>query len=211
MAAEAADRIEVAAGLPPGPTEHDDLAPAGLGERWLVLYTRSRCEKVVARVCARLRARHYLALREHETGRDRRGRRYLVPLFPSYVFACLSYRTQLELLATGVIARVIPVLHPEILLAELGEIRRVLEAGTRISVVAAMPRGTRVRVIRGALAGVEGLIVGSRHRHRRQELVLNVTVLGRAVLTTIDTRDIEVAAAEAGLPLAMSGEVAAFA
>jgi hypothetical protein len=36
MAAEAADRIEVA---------------AGLGERWSVPYTRSRCEKVAARVC----------------------------------------------------------------------------------------------------------------------------------------------------------------
>jgi transcription antitermination factor NusG len=168
----------------------DVLAPAEPGESWTVLYTRSRCEKLAARACAYMGARHYLPLREHSTGRDRRGRRYQMPLFPSYVFACLTYRAQLDVLATSPIARVIPAWHPDLLLAELRQIRRALERGADITVGPALARGELVRVIRGPLAGVEGLVVALRRRRRRHELVLNVTMLGRAVVTEIDVFDV---------------------
>ena len=191
------------------PVTLDVLAPAGPGESWTVLYTRSRCEKLAARACAYVGARHFLPLREHATGRDRRGRRYLTPLFPSYVFACLTYRAQLDVLATSPIARVVPVWHADLLLAELRQVRRALDGGAEITLGPALARGERVRVIRGPLSGVEGLVVALRRHRRRCELVLNVTVLGRAVATEIDAFDVMRVTQVGPAPMRMVGRMEA--
>ena len=48
-------------------------------------------------------------------------------------------------------------------------------------------RGEWVRVFRGPLAGVQGLVVDLRRRRRRRErLVLNVSLLGRAAAVEVD-------------------------
>jgi hypothetical protein len=113
-------------------------SPAEPGESWIVLYTARAA--AAARACDYVGARHYLPLHEHSTGRDPRGRRYLTPLFPSYLFACLTHWTQLDVLATSPIVRVIPVWHPHLLLAELSQIRRALEGGADITVGPCWPR-----------------------------------------------------------------------
>jgi len=173
------------------PLEPDVLVPAGPDERWVLLYTRSRYEKRVAHLCTRSGARYYLPLQEHRTGRDHRGRSYSLPLFPSYVFACLTADQQHQLLMMQGIARVIPVRQPGRMLSELKEIRRLLETGAPVCVAPTLVRGTRVRVARGPLAGLEGMVVDSRRRAARHELLINVTILGRAVATEIDLLEVE--------------------
>jgi transcriptional antiterminator RfaH len=176
---------------PPDPMNPPDpLEPPGVGESWAVLYTRSRREKQVAHACTFLGVRHYLPLREHWTGLTRR-RVYEVPLFPSYVFACLPDGTRVEILRTGGIAKVIAVSHPEILLAELREIRAARAAGANLQPGLAFPRGVRVRVISGPLAGIEGRVADLRRRRSREWLVLNVSFLGQAAVTEIAPWDVE--------------------
>ena len=168
----------------------DSLGPPDPDERWAVLYTRSRREKQVARACSFLGIRHYLPLREHWTGTDRH-RIYMVPLFPSYVFACLTCRTRIEILRTGTIVNVIPVSHPGILLTELREIRAALVAGADLALGLALPRGVRVRVIRGPMAGVEGRVADLRRRRGRERLVRNLSILGQSAVAEIDAWDVE--------------------
>jgi hypothetical protein len=168
----------------------DPLLPPGADERWTVLHTRSRREKQVARICAFFGVRHYLPLRERWTGTSRR-RLYAVPIFPSYVFACLTSRTRFEILRTGTIANLIPVAHPRTLLAELQEVRTALAAGAALAPGPALPRGARVRVVRGPLAGVEGCVQDARRRRGRERLVLNVSILGQSAIVEIDPWDLE--------------------
>ncbi len=160
------------------------------GESWAVLYTRSRREKQVGRACERLHVRHYLPLRDHRTGTLRR-RVHQVPLFASYVFACLTPEWRVALLETGAIARMIPVTRPERLLAELRQIRAALATGADLVPSPALERGMRVRVTSGPLAGIEGLVAGRWFRRGRARLVLNVSVLGRGAAVEIDARDVE--------------------
>ncbi len=157
---------------------------------WTVFHTRSHRQKQVARICTFFGVRHCLPLREHWTGLTRR-RVYEVPLFPGYVFACLPHRTRVEILRTGAIAKVIAVSHPEILLAELREIRAARAAGANLQPGLAFPRGVRVRVIRGPLAGIEGRVSDLRRRRSREWLVLNVSFLGQSAVTEIDPWDVE--------------------
>ncbi len=165
--------------LPPG----DLLDSAAAGERWTVLYTRSRCEKKAARACARLGIRHYLPLREMRASSGRH-RAHQVPLFPGYVFACLGPSAREPLLEGGAIARVIPVPHPALLLDELRQIRRALAAGVDLAAGPSLARGMLVRVASGLLSGVVGRVAWV--RRRRVCLVLNVTLLGRGAVVEVD-------------------------
>ncbi len=174
----------------PAAAHTDSLDPPAAGECWSALYTRSRREKQVARACLHHRVRHYLPLREHRTGTVR-CRVYQVPLFPSYVFACLAPLTRVALLETGAVVRVIQVPRPRLLLEELRQIRAALASGADLVPGRALERGMRVRVINGLLRGIEGLVADRWFRRGRARLVLNVTFLGRGAAVEIDARDVE--------------------
>jgi hypothetical protein len=182
-AAEGAHEVQEAA--PPDPL----VLPAG-DERWEVLYTHSRCEKQVAHACTYLDITHYLPLRQHWTGSSRR-RRYLVPLFPSYVFACPAPGARAELLGTGKIARVIHVDDPAVLLDELRQIRVALDRGADLFLGRPLQRGERVRVVRGPFKGVEGMVTAAWRRRRRLRLVLNVSAVGQSVSVNVDAAQVE--------------------
>jgi hypothetical protein len=179
----------------------DLLSPAADGERWTLLYTRSNCERLIERACGRWAIRHYLPLAEQWCGPDHARRRALAPLFPSYVFACMSPAERQLILELGHLTRMIPVAHPDLLLVELRQIRDAILADAELTAGPALAHGTWVRVVHGPLAGVVGRVEGLRRRRRRHRLVMNVSVLGRGVETEIDVSEVErVAAPDDRLP-----------
>ncbi len=169
----------------------DPLSPAEVGERWVVLYTHPNCEKLLARACTSLGVRHYLPLVDRWSGPPPARRRAGVPLFPSYLFACPGYADLILTLQIARVVRVIRVEHPETLIHELRQIRQALAATADLTLGSGLACGERVRVIHGALMGVEGIIQGLRRRKRRHRLMLNVSILGRAVATEVDVKDVE--------------------
>ena len=202
----APDPLDPPAPDPLAPPAPDPLAPPASGERWWVLQTRSRCEKKVARACARLGIRHYLPLRppRRRRGAGLRGRRGglgglggaadvgprparsdpRVPLFPGYVFVCCAPSLRDLVLESGSIARMIAVLYPAPLLAELEQVRAALAAGVDLAAGPALARGMCVRVASGLLGGIVGRVAGV--RRDRVRLVLNVTLLGRGAEVEVD-------------------------
>jgi hypothetical protein len=168
----------------------DPLVMPGADDEWAALYTYSRREKQVAQACSYLDITHDLPLRDHWTG-PIRPRRYRLPLFPSHVFARLAPVKRADLLRTGAIFRVIRVDHPEVLLDELRQIRAALEKGADLIPGQWIKRGERVRVVRGQLMGVEGIVTRRWHRQGRLRLVLNVSALKRAVALNVDAADVE--------------------
>jgi hypothetical protein len=153
------------------------------GETYFVVNTRSNQERRVLRACEYLGIRHYLPLRAVEelgTTEDR------VPLFPGYMFASTDDGRREELHSMGSVIQMILVPKPASLLQELRQIEAALCTWRGIAPGPVLCEGQRVRVSRGPLEGIEGLVAYRRFRRRRERLVLNVTMLGRAATLEID-------------------------
>jgi hypothetical protein len=113
------------------------------------------------------------------------------PLFPGYLFACPNDWARGELLSLGSIIRAIPVPGPGQLLKELRQVDAALNARREIAPGRALFQGQRVRVSRGPLIGIEGVVAYRRYRRRRERLVLNVTMLGQAATLEVDVRHLQ--------------------
>jgi len=107
------------------------------------------------------------------------------PLFPGYLFCRFDPQDRLPILtAPGVIS--IVSFGKTLLPVDEGEvetIRRLLGSRTRVSPHPYLKAGKRVRIERGALAGVEGILVEVRNEYR---VVASITILQRSVAVEID-------------------------
>src|SRR5271165_3673916 len=101
--------------LPPEPFlfPEDLLArgPSAAAEpqRWWVLHTRPRAEKALARRCLGRETAFFLPLCRRQT--RTRGRLFTshVPLFPSYLFLFADEPSRVQVLATNLVTRCLPV------------------------------------------------------------------------------------------------------
>jgi transcription termination/antitermination protein NusG len=144
-----------------GGVETENSAGSSL-PRWYAVHTRSRHEKLVARQFQEKQIEAFLPLRTEVHRWKDRHKQVEVPLFSGYVFAQFARGTQQRqavLRTTGVI-RIVgfgqrdePV--PD---EQIEALRRVLESDVFLEKHKYLRVGQRVRVISGALAGVEGIL-----------------------------------------------------
>jgi len=130
--------------------------------RWYAVHTRSRHEKLVARQFLEKQIEAFLPLHTEVHRWKDRYKKVEMPLFSGYVFAQFasgSLRRQAVLRTTGVI-RIVgfgqrdePV--PD---EQIDALRRVLESDALLQKHRYLRVGQRVKVISGALAGVEGIL-----------------------------------------------------
>jgi transcription antitermination factor NusG len=160
---------------------------------WYAVYTRSNFEK---RVAAELTAKHienYLpVVQQLHQWKDRR-KMVEVPVFPGYVFSRFrdSSQTRLQVLRTAGAVRILgqadqiePI--PDY---EIESIRRLLKANVPCFAHPFLREGAWVRVKRGPLKDLEGLLVRLKSKTR---LVLSISLLSQSVATEIDIVDVEV-------------------
>jgi transcription antitermination factor NusG len=171
----------------------DTLAPE-TGARWHVLWTRSHCEQLVHDQLAG--KRFDLFLPKFNAWARRAGSRCLsgTPLFPGYLFLrhALDKESHVEVRkARGLVAILgerwdRPATVPD---SEIEAIRRMV--GARAPAVAHpyLREGWRVRITRGALSGLEGILV--QLKMNRGLLVLSVNMLQRSVAVEVDCTTVE--------------------
>jgi transcriptional antiterminator NusG len=163
--------------------------PSAAIPKWHVLWTRSNCEQLVH---DQLHDRGFdlflprIGVWRRLGGRKEVGR---VPLFPGYLFLrhAIDKRSYLEVRRTrGLVAllgeswdRLAHV--PEV---EIESIRTLLRSDLPVQPHPYLKEGRRARVIRGPLAGVEGVLVGV--RPEKGLLVLSIDLLRRSVAVEID-------------------------
>ena len=161
--------------------------------RWYAVYTRSNFEKRVAKELGLKLIESYLPVVEQLHQWKDRKKMVEVPVFPGYVFARFrdSNRTRLDVLRTPGTVRILgqgdhiePV--PEV---EIESIQRLLKADVCCFTHPFLRQGAWVRVKRGALKDVEGLLVRVKSKTR---LVLSISLLSQSVATEIDISDVEV-------------------
>lgn len=165
---------------------------AGMDEDldWWALYTRHQHEKAVAEMLAARGFEVFLPVYDSTRRWKDRTKKLSVPLFPCYVFVRGGLHRRLQVVTTPGVHMILSrgeqvALIPEV---EIQAIRKTLEGRYLVEPHPFLKCGERVRVRRGCLEGVEGLLVRKKNLYR---LVLSVDTLAQSVAVEIDAADVE--------------------
>jgi transcription antitermination factor NusG len=157
---------------------------------WWAVYTRHQHEKVVAEMLSAKGFEVFLPL--YESTRRWKDRRMVLslPLFPCYVFVRGSLDRKLQVVT-------IPGIHMILYRGEqvaivpnreIEALQKVVDGACQIEPYPFLKCGTRVRVIRGSLEGVEGILVRKKNLFR---LVLSVDMLAQSVAVEVHADDVQ--------------------
>jgi transcription antitermination factor NusG len=168
--------------------------PLGIGSQdssaWWVLYTRHQHEKVVAEILSTKGFEVFLPLYESLRRWKDRKKMLSLPLFPCYVFVRGGIDRRLQVVTTPGVHMVL--FHGEQVAivpdAEIEAIRRAVDGPFRVEPHPFLKCGHRVRVTRGSLEGVEGILIRKKNLYR---LVLSVDMMAQSVAVEIDATDVE--------------------
>lgn len=165
---------------------------------WWALYTRHQHEKVVAEILSAKGFEVFLPLYESMRCWKDRKKLLSLPLFPCYVFLRGQLDRRLQVMTTPGVHMI---LHRGDRIAtipgsEVEAIQRVVEGSCGVEPHPFLQCGTRVRVIRGVLEGVEGILIRKKNLCR---LVLSVEMLAQSICVEIDAWDVEPISQNTGL------------
>jgi transcription termination/antitermination protein NusG len=188
---------------------NSDMALLGYplsGPSWYAVHVRSNFEKRVATELTAKGLESYLpAVSETHAWKDRK-KVIEVPLFPGYVFTRFSDTgvSRLAVLRTTGAVRILGSrdtieVIPD---SEVEAIQTLLQAKVPLLAHPLLREGARVRIRRGPLKDVEGLLVRIKSEAR---LVLSVELLCRSVSTEVDVSDVEVLRATSISPGRLTG------
>ncbi|MGC2639270.1 MAG: UpxY family transcription antiterminator [Acidobacteriaceae bacterium] len=157
---------------------------------WWALYTRHQHEKTVAEMLEAKGFEVFLPL--YDSLRRWKDRRKLLslPLFPGYVFVRGGYDRRIDVVSTPGVFTILSrgdrfATIPE---QEIEGVRKTVEGRLRVEPHPFLKCGERVRVTRGTLQGVEGILTRKKNMYR---LVLSVEMLAQSVGVEIDASDVE--------------------
>jgi len=157
---------------------------------WSALYTRHQHEKAVAEMLVAKGFEVFLPLYDSMRRWKDRKMTLSLPLFPCYVFVRGGITRRLEAISTPGVHMILcngdrVAVIPE---DELESIRRMVDGPFHVEPHPYLKSGDRVRVKRGSLEGVEGILVRKKNIYR---LVLSVEMLTQSVALEIASTDVE--------------------
>src|SRR5579871_3067439 len=162
---------------------------------WWALYTRHQHEKAVAEMLSAKGFEVFLPLYESIRRWKDRSKMLTLPLFPCYVFVRGGLNRRLQVVTTPGVHMIL--FHGEQVAmipgAEIEAIRKAVEGPFRVEPHPFLKCGERVRVTRGSLEGVEGILIRKKNLYR---LVLSVDMMAQSVAVEIDATDVEPVAAQ---------------
>ena len=163
--------------------ESRNPAATGVEHRWMALHTKARQEKAVARHLEASGVVFDLPLVERVTVTRGRKHRANVPLFASYVFIFGENQHAYDAISTRRVVQFIDIPDQAGFLREMAAIHAAIDHGMPIDEHQGIAVGHRARVLKGPLAGVEGVVI---EEARRSRLILHVETLGRGASVEIE-------------------------
>ncbi|MFQ5738566.1 MAG: UpxY family transcription antiterminator [Acidobacteriota bacterium] len=159
--------------------------------KWYAVYSRSRHEKVVAEALWHKQIECFLPFRE--TLSKWKDRRKLVqfPLFPGYLFVHVPIRVRkLDILKVPSVVRIIgfngiPESIPD---DQIQAVKTLVFNKMELDPYPYLREGDRVRIVRGPLRGMEGVLVEKKNRFT---FVLSIDLIQQSVACEIDAADVE--------------------
>jgi transcription antitermination factor NusG len=160
---------------------------------WWAIYTRHQHEKSVEEMLTAKGFEVFLPLYESVRRWKDRKKLLSLPLFPCYVFVKGGMERRLPVLTTPGVHMILTRGEQVATIPEdqIEAIRRTVEGPFRVEPHPFLRVGERVRVVRGSLEGVEGILTRKKNLYR---LVLSVEMLAQSVAVEIDASDVTPAA-----------------
>jgi transcriptional antiterminator NusG len=157
--------------------------------KWYALWTKSHCEQLVFDQLAAKGLQLFLPKIEAWSRRDGVRRRIPVPMFPGYLFLhhAMDSNSYIEVLKTRELVRILGdgrdclAAIPD---AEIEALQKVVQAGLPALLYPYLRAGQRVRITKGPLAGVEGILVHT--KPNKGLLVLSIELFQRSVAVEVD-------------------------
>lgn len=156
---------------------------------WYAAYTCARHEKLVSRQLADRQIESFLPLyRSLRRWKDRR-KEVDLPLFPGYVFVHVSAQHRLRVLQLPGVVRFVSFNgNPAVLPGQdIETLRNGLQQNIYAEPHPYLRVGRRVRVMRGPMAGLEGVLSRKKDRLR---IVISIDVIMRSVAVELDATDV---------------------
>ena len=171
-----------------GTTRHGMAAMAEFRDttlHWYGLRVRSNFEQQVSSLLRAKGVEAYLPAYNARRLWSDRVRELQIPLFPGYVFCQITQPARpLVLATTGVVGiagtQSLPLPIPD---SEIAAVKKMVESKSAVEPWPFLRTGQRVRVYRGPLAGLEGILLSVKSSHK---LVVSITLLGRSIASQID-------------------------
>ncbi len=158
---------------------------------WYAVYTRSRHEKVVAEELWLRQIESFLPLQERLSRWKDRRKLVQFPLFPGYLFVHTEMRShRLDILRVPSVVRIIgfngvPEPIPQ---AQIEAVKNLVFNKIPLDPHPFIREGDRVRIIRGPLRGLDGLLVEKRNRYT---FILSIDLIQQSVACEIEAADVE--------------------
>lgn len=159
---------------------------AATSSPWFALSVKSRYEKTVANFLENRGYESFLPLYKARRQWSDRIKETEVPLFPGYLFCRFDIHNRLPILMIPGVQHVVggAQLPTPIDDIEMIALQTVIQTGMSRQPWPFLQIGDRVKIECGSLAGVEGILLQIKGRHR---LVLSVSLLQRSVAVDIDS------------------------
>lgn len=171
---------------------------------WFAVYTTSRHEKRIAHHCEQRQIEAFLPIYQEERQWKNRCRvKVDLPLFPGYLFVRIERKERfrvldlpgvLSILGSGIDLLTVPDEY-------IASLRQGLDAH-KIAPHPLVEVGDKVRIVAGAMTGMEGILVRKKDELR---VILKVAMLNRSMAVEVTTADIEFVTPEAGGPALTQG------
>jgi transcription antitermination factor NusG len=158
-------------------------------EAWYALYTKFQHEKSAAALLAKKNLEVLLPVyRAVHRWKDRK-QTLTLPLFPCYMFVRMDLDRKLDVVQTPGIrwlienaGRACPV--PDV---EIEAVQRVCSDTARVQPHPFLQQGDLVRVLTGALSGMEGILTRTKNQYR---IVISVQLLQKSIAVEIDAANV---------------------
>jgi transcription antitermination factor NusG len=165
------------------------LPAAYVEPRWYAAYSCAKHEKRIAYQLQQKSVEYFLPLYEAVHKWKDRRKRVELPLFPGYIFVRIPLKDRLQVLEIPSVVRLVgfnghPTPLPD---SEIELLRSGLAHQLRAQPHPFLTKGRRVRIQRGPLAGLEGILT---RRKGCLRVVLSVDLIMRSIAVDIDTADI---------------------
>jgi transcription antitermination factor NusG len=174
---------------------NEDFGPrAPISQHWFAVYTTPRHEKRISFHCEQRQIESYVPLyQETRQWKNRCKVKLDLPLFPNYLFVRISREERFRVLNVPGVLSILGFGHELSPMPDeyISSLRKGLDAHV-IEPHASVEVGDRVRIIAGAMSGMEGILVRKKNDLR---VVLKVALLERSMAVEVTMADIEYAGA----------------
>jgi transcriptional antiterminator NusG len=153
--------------------------------RWFALTVRSRHEKAVAAVLRNKSLEGFLPLYRARRRWSDRIQEVHLPLFPGYVFCNFEVAERMRVLTIPSVTGIVGFAGQPASISdeEIGAVQKLVASGLPIGPWPFLKVGQAIRITRGALRDVDGILLQLKDSIR---VVVSVQLLQRSVAVTID-------------------------